>query len=211
MTVRRGLNKSACQGIASTEGSMLRVRDRKQEEKTTDDQIARTITDKQTLTGVALHLLLGRMRLVGEILVLLLLCRVLAVGLVLGGMLPVLAVLAVLGMLAVLAVCRVRVLAVLGVRAMLGEVLSVGRVVGRVRGVGERHLATAVGDVVGVRVSDAVLVVVRVGADGAAGGVLVRAGGVGLLGRLRGHSHQTCEDQTHRASYKKCCLHLIRI
>lgn len=126
----------------------------------------------------------------------LLLRCVLAVGLVLGGMLPVLAVLAVLGMLAVLAVRRVWVLAVLGVRAMLGEVLSVGRVVGRVRGVGERHLATAVGDIVGVRVSDAVLVVVRVGADGAAGGVLVGAGGVGLLGRLRGHTHKTCKDQT---------------
>ncbi len=189
MTVRRGLNKSACQGNASMKGSMLRVRDRKQR----DDQIARTITDTQTLTGVALHLLLGRMRLVGEILVLLL-C-VLAVGLVLGGMLPVLAVLVVLGMLAVR---RVWVLAVLGVRAMLGEVLSVGRVVGRVRGVGERHLATAVGDIVGVRVSDAVLVVVRVGADGAAGGVLVGAGSVGLLGRLRGHTHQTCKDQTDR-------------
>lgn len=106
----------------------------------------------------------------------LLLC-VLAEGLVLGRMLPVL--LAVLGMLAVR---RVWMLAVLAVRAMLGEVLSVGRVVGRVRGVGERHLATAVGDVVGVRVSDAVLVVVRVGADGAAGGVLVGAGSVGLLG-----------------------------
>lgn len=120
----------------------------------------------------------------------LLLRCVLAVGLVLGGMLPV------LGMLAVLAVRRVWVLAVLGVRAMLGEVLSVGRVVGRVRGVRERHLATAVGDIVGVRVSDAVLVVVRVGTDGAAGGVLVGAGGVGLLGRLRGHTHKTCKDQT---------------
>lgn len=76
---------------------------------------------------------------------------------------------------------------------------------------GERHLATAVGDVVGVRVSDAVLVVVRVGADGAAGGVLVRAGGVGLLGRLRGHTHQICKDQTDRASYQICCLNLIRI
>lgn len=142
----------------------------------------------QILTGVALHLLLGRMGLMGQIRVL----RLLTVGLVL-------AVLAVLGMLAVL-----RVLAVLGVGAVLGEVLSVGGVVGGMRRVGKRHLATAVGDAVGVRVSDAVLVVVRVAADGAAGGVLVRAGGVGLLRGLRRHAHQTCVDQTDSMCHTAC-------
>lgn len=145
----------------------------------------------QILTGVALHLLLGRMGLMGQVLVLVLLLLLLTVGLVLA----VLTVLAVLGMLAVL-----RVLAVLGVGAMLGEVLSVGRVVGGMRRVGKRHLATAVGDAVGVRVSDAVLVVVRVAADGAAGGVLIGAGGVGLLGGLRRYAHQTYEDQTETHS-----------
>lgn len=46
-----------------------------------------------------------------------------------------------------------------------------------------------VGDAVGVRVGDAVLTGVWVGANGAARGVLVRARSVALLGRLRWHSH----------------------
>lgn len=130
-----------------------------------------------------------------EILVLLGLLCVLGVLTVLRvlGVLGVLSVLSVLSVCLVLGVRRVWVLAMLGVGVwpMLREVLCVGRAVGRVGRVRQGHLCTAVGDTVGVRVGDAVLTGVWVGADGAARGVLVGARGVALLGRLRWY-HQTC-------------------
>lgn len=136
------------------------------------------------LTCVAGHLLLGRMGLMREILVLLWLLGVLAV----------LRVSLVLSVCCVrmLAVCCVWVLAVLAVavRPVLREVRVRGAVAG-VRRVGQGHLGAAVGDAVRVRVGDAVLTRVWVCADGAAWGVLVRAGGVALLRRLRRHTHQT--------------------
>lgn len=154
--------------------------------------------------------MLGRMGLVSQALVLLL-GGVLAVLLgMLGGVRGVLCVLGgvrrvllrVLGVRGVLPMLRVwRVLWVLGVLAVLamlvvwamlavlGEVLCVGRAVARVGvlarelgRVGQGHLATAAG----VVVCQAVL-----GADCATGGVLIGAGGMGLLGRLRWHAHQT--------------------
>lgn len=166
----------------------------------------------RVLTGVAGDLLLSWMGLVREVLVLLVLLGLLGV-LGVRSVLSMLSMLSMLGVLGVLAkglvlpvlamwamrcVRCVRVLAVLGVGvlrvwAVLGQVLSVGGVVR----VGQGHLAAAGGDAVGVRVGDAVLVGVGVRADSAAGGVLVGAGGVCLLGRLRRHAHQACKTHTH--------------
>lgn len=149
------------------------------------------------LTRVAGHLLLGRMGLVSQSLMLLL-GGVLGVLCVLGGVLGVLLlgvlrlVRTMLGVCRVMGVLWVLVLGVLGVLvvwAVLGDVLCVGRAMARVGvldgelgRVGQRHLATATG----VVVCQAVL-----GADGATGGVLIGAGGVGLLGRFCWHAHQT--------------------
>lgn len=141
--------------------------------------------------------MLGRMGLVSQSLMLLL-GGVLGVLCVLGGVLGVLLlgvlrlVRTMLGVCRVMGVLWVLVLGVLGVLvvwAVLGDVLCVGRAMARVGvldgelgRVGQRHLATATG----VVVCQAVL-----GADGATGGVLIGAGGMGLLGRLRWHAHQT--------------------
>lgn len=183
------------------------------------------------LTRVAGHLLLGRMGLVSQALVLLL-GGVLAVLLgMLGGVRGVLCVLGgvrrvllrVLGVRGVLPMLRVwRVLWVLGVLAVLamlvvwamlavlGEVLCVGRAVARVGvlarelgRVGQGHLATAAG----VVVCQAVL-----GADCATGGVLIGAGGMGLLGRLRWHAHQTWKSiHTHTVILITLCLDKVII